>query len=309
MILLCGIPSEPPLAMVTRELEHLGAGHVVLDQREWSRSRLAAVVVHGASRGTLALPRDTVALESITAVYTRLMDDQRLPDVANEAPGSEVRHRCRRFHTTLCEWVETSPGTVLNRARAQMSNGSKPYQAQLIRDHGFSVPATLVTNDPTAARRFRDLHRRVVYKSISGVRSIVRELAAGDDQRLDLIRWCPVQFQEYVPGTDVRVHVVGRETFATRIVSDRVDYRYSGQDGGSTHLEEHRLSDDVAERCADLAADLDLPLAGIDLRITDEGRVVCFEVNPSPAFSYYESHTGQPIAAAVARLLLSGAHR
>jgi hypothetical protein len=27
-----------------------------------------------------------------------------------------------------------------------------------------------------------------------------------------------------------------------------------------------------------------------------DGRVICFEVNPSPAFSYYERHTGQPIA-------------
>ena len=195
------------------------------------------------------------------------------------------------------------------RIPSRMSNGSKPYQAQLIREHGFSVPATLVTNDPAAARRFHERHHRVVYKSISGVRSIVRELGGEDGHRLELIRWCPVQFQEYVPGTDVRVHVVGRETFATRIVSDRVDYRYAGQDGGSTLLEEHQLSDGVAERCADLAADLDLPLAGIDLRITDGGRVVCFEVNPSPAFSYYESHTGQPIAAAVARLLLPGPHR
>ena len=29
----------------------------------------------------------------------------------------------------------------------------------------------------------------------------------------------------------------------------------------------------------------------------------CFEVNPSPAFSYDEAHTGQPIAQAIARYL------
>ena len=28
------------------------------------------------------------------------------------------------------------------------SNGSKPYQTQLIRAHGFAVPETLITNDP-----------------------------------------------------------------------------------------------------------------------------------------------------------------
>jgi hypothetical protein len=29
--------------------------------------------------------------------------------------------------------------------------------------------------------------------------------------RLDQITWCPVQFQALVPGTDVRVHVVGEQ--------------------------------------------------------------------------------------------------
>jgi D-alanine-D-alanine ligase-like ATP-grasp enzyme len=52
-----------------------------------------------------------------------------------------------------------------------------------------------------------------------------------------------------------------------------------------------------------------LLLAGIDLRRTDDGEWCCFEVNPSPGFSFYEDHTGQPIAAAVAELLVAGGRR
>jgi len=33
------------------------------------------------------------------------------------------------------------------------------------------------------------------------------------------------------------------------------------------------------------------------------GQAVCFEANPCPAYPYYEGHTGQPIARAVARHL------
>jgi glutathione synthase/RimK-type ligase-like ATP-grasp enzyme len=51
---------------------------------------------------------------------------------------------------------------------------------------------------------------------------------------------------------------------------------------------------------------MDLVLAGIDLRLTPDGRWFCFEVNPSPAFNYYQSATGQPIAAALTRLLMQG---
>ena len=53
-----------------------------------------------------------------------------------------------------------------------------------------------------------------------------------------------------------------------------------------------------------LTTDADITaVAGIDLKLAPDGRVVCLEVNPSPVFSYYELHTGQPIAAAIARLL------
>jgi D-alanine-D-alanine ligase-like ATP-grasp enzyme len=49
---------------------------------------------------------------------------------------------------------------------------------------------------------------------------------------------------------------------------------------------------------------LSLPFAGIDLRISDDGRAFCFEVNPCPGFSYYQAHTGQQIARAVAEYLV-----
>jgi glutathione synthase/RimK-type ligase-like ATP-grasp enzyme len=266
-------------------------------------SRIEARVVDGHVTGRLSTPESEVPLESVTAVFTRLMDDSRLPDVEDEPAGSARRLACRRFHATLAEWIEVAPVPVLTRARPQSSNASKPYQAQRILASGFDVPETLITNDPDEVRSFLDRHGRIIYKSASGVRSIVRELAETDLERLDDIRWCPVQFQEYVAGRDVRAHVVAGEVFATDVASDGVDYRYAPGEGGTTTLSEAALPDHVTDACRILAESLELPLAGIDLRIGDDGRVVCFEVNPSPGFSYYEGHTGQPISAAIARYL------
>ncbi len=39
------------------------------------------------------------------------------------------------------------------------------------------------------------------------------------------------------------------------------------------------------------------------MRLAPDGRIYCFEVNPCPAFSYYEESTGQPIARALAEYL------
>ncbi len=52
---------------------------------------------------------------------------------------------------------------------------------------------------------------------------------------------------------------------------------------------------------------LNLPFTGIDLRIDAQGQAVCFEANPCPAYSYYESHTGVPISQALVRWLAQGA--
>lgn len=55
--------------------------------------------------------------------------------------------------------------------------------------------------------------------------------------------------------------------------------------------------------CRPIAADLGLSLAGIDLRRTPSGEWYCFEVDPSPAFTFYKDTTDQPIPEAVAALL------
>ena len=68
-------------------------------------------------------------------------------------------------------------------------------------------------------------------------------------------------------------------------------------------VEPYPIDADLGERCVRLAASLGLEFSGIDLRITPDGEAVCFEVNPSPAFSYYEQAAGVPIAAALARRL------
>ena len=105
-------------------------------------------------------------------------------------------------------------------------------------------------------------------------------------------------------GYDVRVHVVGHEVFAVKAVADAIDYRYAHQDGGPpAELEPYDLEPVWADACIHLAHSLGLPLAGIDLKRTPDGGMVCFEVNPSPGFSYYEESTGQPISRAIARAL------
>ena len=304
MILLSGIPSETPLRLVSDRLDEMNEPYVLFHQRRFDVMEINFEVADGAVYGELRIEEEVYPLEQFTGVYTRIMDDLNLPELKDEPPNSSRRRWCRSLHDTLMRWQEITPARVVNRIEPMGSNFSKPYQAQLIRQHGFLTPETLVTSDPALVREFLAAQGKIIYKSTSGTRSIVQTVSDADLGRLDQIRWCPVQFQGYVEGKNMRVHTIGGEVFPTLINSDATDYRYaSRQVGDAAELEAGVLPSGVAENCLKLAAALELDFAGIDLKITPDGEVYCFEVNPSPAYSYYELNTGQPISAALARYL------
>jgi glutathione synthase/RimK-type ligase-like ATP-grasp enzyme len=303
MILLGGIPSESSLVFLVEALCELGVEYRLFNQRRCATSSVELSIDAAGVQGTLCLEGELLKLQDFTGVYLRFMDDRILPELEGEPEGSAARRHARATHDALYRWLEVADARVVNRSDPQGSNSSKPYQAQLIASYGFRVPETLISNDPDAVLAFKAQHGEIIYKSMSGVRSIVKALDDNDIARLADIRWCPVQFQALVLGTDVRVHVVGNEAHATEIVSDVVDYRYARRSGGSTTLRAVTLPDELVARCVALTEGLGLAFSGIDLRMGPDGEATCFEVNPCPAYAYYQANTEQPIAASLARYL------
>lgn len=304
MILLWGLGGDDPLDDVAEELRRTRRPHLWIDQRAVLATRVE--LDDTGAGGWVDTPGASFALEDISALYVRGYDARKLGAVRDG--GEEASRHVEAVESALWCFADVAPITVLNPPSAMQSNNSKTFQAQLIREH-FLVPETLVTTDPDAALAFWQRHGAAIYKSVSGQRSIVTQLTAAHVKRLDDVRWCPTQLQEHIAGGDVRVHVVGHRVFATEVRSDADDYRYASLQGGECELRACELAPDVAGRAVALAHALGLPLAGVDLRRTPDGRWYCFEVNPSPCFSYYERHTGQPITAAVAALLAGASYQ
>jgi hypothetical protein len=305
VILLVAEKTEPVAALVMGRLREAGHEFRVLNsesepERSWLHAEWRRGALHS---GWFAGPDWRVDIGSLTGVFIRFGAP---PDKATMQETDADRRRAARIERVglLCTVLDALPCTVINKLLGGMSNMSKPHQALIIRTCGLAVPETLVTNDPDAARAFVAAHRgAVIVKSLSGIRSIVRQIGPSHRARLQLLRHGPAQFQALVPGTNIRVHVVGDRVFATRIESAAVDYRYAPREGIPVAMDETTLPKDVAESCIRLAQRLDLVLAGIDLKETPSGEYVCFEANPAPAFIAYEAVTRQPISAAVATIL------
>jgi hypothetical protein len=303
MILLWGLPEDGPLAAVYRVLQERGVPVFFLDQYEVLDSSLT-LHVSAHAEGVLRVGARQVPLEDISAAYIRPYDSSGLLRGRAAHPRSSRFRHAVEFDSCLWGWLDVTPALIVNPLGAMAGNNSKPFQAATIGAMGFEVPDTIVTTDEDRARSFWEQHGTVVYKSVSGVRSIVSRLTPEHRHRLADIRWCPTQFQAYVPGTDVRVHVVGNDIFACEVLSDADDYRYAVRHDVETALRPYMLPDDCADRCVKLAAQLGLLVAGIDLRRTPEDRWYCFEVNPSPGFTYYQEETQHPIDHAIAQLLI-----
>jgi hypothetical protein len=191
MILLWGLPFDPPLAAVEAELSRRGVPSLFLDQRAAPQTTLRMEVGDGVS-GALTVFEETVRLDDIRAVYPRPDEVTYFASVAQEVrPGHAAA-----LYAAISVWLDVTPAFVLNRPAAMSLNASKPYQAGLIEAAGLRTPPTLLTTDPDAATGFRDRHGTVIYKSISGMRSIVARLRADDEARLQNVTWCPTQFSE-----------------------------------------------------------------------------------------------------------------
>ncbi len=299
-ILLWGHASDAQLLAVNQSLEKLGVRIAFYDQRRVLDTEVD-FFADDTVRGVLRVDDEEIPLEQIGAAYIRPFDSRWLSFIQSAGPNSPEWIHAVKIEDALLSWAEIAPAFIINRPQYIASNTSKPYQAARIQRVGFEIPQTLVTTDPKAAKEFYEKHGDVIYKSVSSQRSVVARLTKERAEELDNISWCPTQFQEWVKGNDYRVHVVGEECFACQIVSSADDYRFTNQ---TVELRAYDLPEEVATLCRKLAADLNLVVAGIDLRRTDDDRWFCFEANPVAGFTYYQEACNHHIDDAIAQMLV-----
>ena len=304
MIVLSGLLADEPLRMLCGRLTVLGFPYVFLDdvvypsdietRQHWDAD--------GSIRGWFRVAGgEAIDFAEVTGAYVRYSDYQSSKVLTEFSEHERQMIKAERAMAMSFAFDYLPSAVVVNRLRCMLSNDSKPYQLLVAQQHGFDTPRSIFTSFPETVRLFVDeCAGKVIFKSMSGTRSVVRLLEPSDHERMELLRHCPVQFQEYIAGINTRVHVVGDQVFATRIHSPEVDYRYA-----KNRYETTRLPADVERRCIAVTRALGLAMSGIDL-IESDGRHYLLEINPSPAYSYFEKHAFQPISEALAHLLRSG---
>ena len=300
MILLWGIQDDAPMSLVMEDFIHSGADFFFLDQHDvftdsieyaFERESGAQCVIY--SKGT------RIDLKDVSAVYLRPYNFREFDTALNKSLEDPLIQRAAAFEMQLTACLNSSDAVVVNRTDPSSTNNSKPFQLSLIHKTGLKIPETYISNDNQAVKKFLLGNPSSIYKSISGVRSIVSQVENAQLEYLQDVSWCPTLFQKLIPGTNYRVHVIGDRIFALRIHSDKLDYRY-----GNTAMFAEELPESIAAKCRALNSLLGLHFSGVDLIRTQEDEWYCLEVNPSPAYSYFQYKSGEPISQALCAFLM-----
>ena len=306
MIVVAGNLADIDTALVYARLETVGLPYRPIDLSRYPIGyRLRWTWRGGGPEGWIETDDWRLDLADVSAAYIRLAAPEGHSPASDARPGAGDAISIEGLATILA-MIDELPCLVVNRpASGRMSYGSL-LRAAAIRAAGLATPSTLVTNDAAEARRFYDEHGGDVIRLTGGGWST---MTPSGDEPLELpprLGDGPARFQQWIPGEDVRVHTVGDEVIATRVRSAATDVRSGSLNGHAPEMEPTAIPPAVAAACLRLGRSLDLPLAGIDLRETPDGRHFCVGIHPTPDFGYYELQTGQPITHAIADLLDRG---
>ncbi|WP_406277858.1 hypothetical protein [Embleya sp. NBC_00896] len=204
------------------------------------------------------------------------------------------------------------PCLQVNHPHATAAASYKPIGLAAAVRAGFTVPPTLITSDPDAARTFAKDHGPVIHKLLRVTRHLdpdempltVWTTAVEPDDIDDDVAGTAALFQTRVDSVaDMRVTVVGGRRFAVRIDSGLLDWR--------TDYDRHTyrpidVPPEVADSITAYMADLRLVYACFDFALTAADDWVFYEANPSGQYGWIEAATGLPITPTFADLLQNG---
>lgn len=310
MILVVSYPGEEHTDSVVGLLQRAGREVARINLADFpSRASLSAQWHAGQRHRFLLDTHDaTVDLERTRAVWWRRVcpfevDASIVQPQRRHFAASETAQAVHGVLDSLgCPWV--------NPREADAAAHHKPYQWTIAQQVGLDVPGTLVTSRPSAARDFIDGFgsRKVVFKAFLASIEEWREtrlVERQDVDRLDLVRYAPVIFQEYIAGVDLRITMVGNEVFAAEIDARKTSYPVDMRMViGEGRVRAVSLPGEVEQRLQALMSALGLVYGAIDMRRTDAGRYYFLEVNPAGQWLFVEQRTGLPISRAHASLLM-----
>jgi hypothetical protein len=223
-----------------------------------------------------------------------------------------------------------SPALWINSPMAARFGENKLHQLEIARRCGFTVPATLVSNDPEHIAAFRKRYPQVIYKTFSPHTWLQQASSSEEnpstarafvaharmlDSSMEIdprsLALCPGIFQAFVhKKTDLRVTVIGERQFVMQLNSSSgvafVDWRSHAEDA-DFQAQIAQISASTREHIQALMRTLNIVYGCVDLVLDHNQQVHFLEVNQGGQFLFAERWLPElPLLRAMSAMLASG---
>jgi ATP-grasp ribosomal peptide maturase len=251
-------------------------------------------------------------LAQVASIWMRRPRDFLLDERLNARAAEFARNEAR---AGLGGVLRSASSLWVNHPEKEVTACYKPLQLTVAARLGLSIPRTIITNDPGAARTFIETNRNgTIYKTLhvpftmsdDGPDSLIfTSIISPDDlAALASIRYTPCLMQEWVPKAfELRATVIDGRIFTAALRTDgtpAVDWRTAHRDlEYFVYVMPQRVNDLLLR----LVHELGLVFATADFIVTPDGDHVFLEVNPSGQWAWLEPETGLPLIDAMADCL------
>jgi len=191
---------------------------------------------------------------------------------------------------------------------------NKIYQLQIAQTLDFDIPKSLITNNYVDFCNFYNSNNKnCIIKPIkSGLIGNIEDSKVVFTNHLkeitnqEQVEQLPNYLQEHLSKKyDVRVIVVGKKCFATKIHSQDTEETKTDWRNGENILEHTKimLPKKIKRKCIDLLKILKLQFGAIDFILDKKDNFIFLEINPNGQWAWIEKQTGYEISNEIVNLL------
>ena len=300
-ILILGQPDDPRCQRLADQFKKIPCRVIIFDTRTIATSVSLSWYPH-LQEGELCINDEVIPLTQILAgywfSYTSVVSDypEHISYARQQLVGAEYTGLLNiLFRYPGIHWINPADAIILHQCK-----GIQLYHAQ---QAGLTIAQTLITNHPATASDFLKSPSAIIAKPVQGgaYTRLLSPAMKHEHYLQSRLSRCPVTFQQFIAGTNIRSYIVGEHIVSAELRSKAIDFRLDAD----TQLLPHRLPSALHRKTLRLARQLCLSWAAIDWRLTPEGNYIFLEINPAPHFVRFEDEAGIPISALLAGLLPS----
>ncbi|BFO67408.1 hypothetical protein [Chryseobacterium sp. KCF3-3] len=296
MLLTIGYITEKTFGHFISNLKQSSVTYKILDLSNLSKlNRISIIEDYNNQNLVIELDNEIYDFSKFRSFYTRLF----YTDLGN----NELNILFSKMISSIYSFLESTNKMVVNKPSSGDSNVNKFVHSKTLGEYGFKSIRSMISTDQYRVSEIIPPDSSWITKGCSSIKTKAALIDHYIFSRLIRLPIAPALFQPRIIGDNVRIHFVGNEYFAERIISKRLDYRFSDDEVSPNKYLEIIPPAIIIEKCLRYCRSENLFFAGFDFIVTENEEWFILECNTMPGYESYDKRCQNKISTALIKIL------